>query len=278
MCVCIYIYIYIYVFPQRIILALKSLSGGHSFSDQTHRLGLSWWTAVALHNVSVILCQGLLGGTSTATSPRHKQIMAHPCWPRCRSFHSGIKRHRTAHGWACELPTGKTVLITTGIILQPNTERKANIDGGKLPQHIAPNNCHHCLWMFCYHRQQQRCNPIQQRWRPNSSANWRNTPSASSLRISKMRSAWVCCLRILAAETEAKGEHWRPGLPRPPTRQPAVLREATYRCLWKDTPVVGAFALQSSGRNCYPAPDLVLWRLIFPGVFFSGGVFFQRHR
>ena len=27
-----------------------------------------------------------------------------------------------------------------------------------------------------------------------------------------------------------------------------------------------------------PAPDLVFFRLIFPRVFFSGGVFFRRHR
>ena len=34
-----------------------------------------------------------------------------------------------------------------------------------------------------------------------------------------------------------------------------------YRCLWggKNAPCsMGALAMQSSGRNCYPAPDLVL--------------------
>ena len=38
-------------------------------------------------------------------------------------------------------------------------------------------------------------------------------------------------------------------------------------------PVGRALALQSSSRNCYPAPDLVLWKLFFPRVFFSGGLF-----
>ena len=39
-----------------------------------------------------------------------------------------------------------------------------------------------------------------------------------------------------------------------------------------------AFALQSLGRNLYPAPDLVLRKPIFLCVFFSRGVFFHRHR
>ena len=50
---------------------------------------------------------------------------------------------------------------------------------------------------------------------------------------------------------------------------PAGICEQTYHFLQ-------AFALQSSGRNCYPAPDLVLWWLIFPGVFFTWGVFFSQ--
>ena len=32
------------------------------------------------------------------------------------------------------------------------------------------------------------------------------------------------------------------------------------------------------GRNCSPAPDLVFFKLIVPRFFFSGGVFFHRHR
>ena len=31
--------------------------------------------------------------------------------------------------------------------------------------------------------------------------------------------------------------------------------------------------MQSSGRNCSPPPDSMLFKLILPGVFFSGGVF-----
>ena len=41
----------------------------------------------------------------------------------------------------------------------------------------------------------------------------------------------------------------------------------------RNTPFMGAFALQSCGRNYLPAPDLVLWKLIFQCVFLSGGVF-----
>ena len=50
-----------------------------------------------------------------------------------------------------------------------------------------------------------------------------------------------------------------------------------YRCLWENIPFMGAFALQHSNRNCYPAPDLVLFKLNVPRVFVSGGVF-HRHR
>ena len=35
-------------------------------------------------------------------------------------------------------------------------------------------------------------------------------------------------------------------------------------------------ALQSRGRNCYPASDLVFFELNFARVFFSGGVFFSQ--
>ena len=44
----------------------------------------------------------------------------------------------------------------------------------------------------------------------------------------------------------------------------------SYRCLWKNIPFVRAWAMQSSGRNCSPAPDSVLWKHIFQRVFFSG--------
>ena len=46
----------------------------------------------------------------------------------------------------------------------------------------------------------------------------------------------------------------------------------------KHTPFMPAFALQSFGRNCDPAPASVLHKPIFLYVFFSGGVFFHRHR
>ena len=39
----------------------------------------------------------------------------------------------------------------------------------------------------------------------------------------------------------------------------------------QNTTIVRAFAVQSRGRNCYPAPDLVLGEPVFPQVFFSGG-------
>ena len=38
------------------------------------------------------------------------------------------------------------------------------------------------------------------------------------------------------------------------------------------------FSLQPCSRNCFAAPDLVFSKLGFPHVFFSGGVFFHRHR
>ena len=44
----------------------------------------------------------------------------------------------------------------------------------------------------------------------------------------------------------------------------------------KNIPFVSAFALQSCSRNCSPAPDLVLWKLVFPRVLLSGGVFFSQ--
>ena len=34
--------------------------------------------------------------------------------------------------------------------------------------------------------------------------------------------------------------------------------------------------MQSGSRNCSPAPDLVFFKLMFPRVFFSGGVFFSQ--
>ena len=42
------------------------------------------------------------------------------------------------------------------------------------------------------------------------------------------------------------------------------------------SPFTRAFALQASGRNCSPAPDLVLFRLTFPRFLLSGGVFFSQ--
>ena len=41
----------------------------------------------------------------------------------------------------------------------------------------------------------------------------------------------------------------------------------------KDTPFAQAFALQSSSKNCSPAPDLVLWKLILQCVFSRRSVF-----
>ena len=46
----------------------------------------------------------------------------------------------------------------------------------------------------------------------------------------------------------------------------------------KHIPFVPAFALQSCSINCSPAPDVVLWKLIVQHMFFSGGLFFHRHR
>ena len=50
----------------------------------------------------------------------------------------------------------------------------------------------------------------------------------------------------------------------------------SYRCLWNNTPFRRAFSLQLSGRNCSPAPDLMLWKPVFPRVFLSGGVCFSQ--
>ena len=41
-----------------------------------------------------------------------------------------------------------------------------------------------------------------------------------------------------------------------------------------NAPFARAFALPSGSRDCSPAPDLVFLKLMFPHVFFSGGVFF----
>ena len=46
----------------------------------------------------------------------------------------------------------------------------------------------------------------------------------------------------------------------------------------KNTPFRRACALQFSGRNCSPAPDLVLPKLVFPLVLLCGGVFLLRLR
>ena len=44
----------------------------------------------------------------------------------------------------------------------------------------------------------------------------------------------------------------------------------------KNIPLVRALALQSSSRNCNPAPDLVFWKLISPPVLSSRGVCFSQ--
>ena len=61
---------------------------------------------------------------------------------------------------------------------------------------------------------------------------------------------------------------------RPPCRQTRS-QGNTGVCLWKKTPFLQAVDLQSRDRNCCPAPDSMLGRLIFQCVFFSGGVFFS---
>ena len=58
----------------------------------------------------------------------------------------------------------------------------------------------------------------------------------------------------------------------------AFLFHVCYRGLGKHTPLVRALAMQSSSRNCSPAPDSVFFRRNFPWVFFSGEVFFHRRR
>ena len=42
----------------------------------------------------------------------------------------------------------------------------------------------------------------------------------------------------------------------------------------QNNPPVRASAVQSSSRNCSPAPDLVFFNIIFPRILFSGGVLF----
>ena len=48
----------------------------------------------------------------------------------------------------------------------------------------------------------------------------------------------------------------------------------------KSVPFTRAFALQAFGRNCSPAPELVLWKLVFSvsREFFSRGVFSSQTR
>ena len=54
----------------------------------------------------------------------------------------------------------------------------------------------------------------------------------------------------------------------------SVLDELMPVSVKKVTPCMAAFDLQSCGRNCSPGPDLVSFKLVFPRIFFSGGVFF----
>ena len=46
-------------------------------------------------------------------------------------------------------------------------------------------------------------------------------------------------------------------------------------CL-RNTPLIRALAILSGGRNCSPASDLVLRKLVFPMALFSKGVFFSQ--
>ena len=46
----------------------------------------------------------------------------------------------------------------------------------------------------------------------------------------------------------------------------------------KHTLFLRAFALQNYNMNCYPPPDVVLFKLLLPRLFLSGGVLFRRHR
>ena len=54
----------------------------------------------------------------------------------------------------------------------------------------------------------------------------------------------------------------------------ATLGTWPYQCMWKVIPFWRAFALQNSGRNCSPPPDLAFLKLRLLRVFLSGGVFF----
>ena len=45
----------------------------------------------------------------------------------------------------------------------------------------------------------------------------------------------------------------------------------------RSVPLARALTVPSGSRNSCPPPDSVLWQLLFPHLFFSGGVFFHRH-
>ena len=67
-----------------------------------------------------------------------------------------------------------------------------------------------------------------------------------------------------------------------PNLSKCITFAATHQCWphlsatkWTHTSFARALAMPPSGRNRSPASDLVLWRLILPHVFFSGGVIFQ---
>ena len=81
---------------------------------------------------------------------------------------------------------------------------------------------------------------------------------------------FICMPRSPYTITDVEASPYMPGRP---VSQPTTEELASGKTT---TPFTVAFAIQSCSRNCSPAPDLVLWKLVFPSVFFSGGVLFSQ--
>ena len=97
---------------------------------------------------------------------------------------------------------------------------------------------------------------------------WEATVSSSSPSLPKALPDW---------KASPEEDFWKQTSLRPEELAWRGVVTATGVCE-QTTPFARAFALQSSSRDCSPAPDLVLSELIVQPVFLSGGVFFHRHR
>ena len=127
------------------------------------------------------------------------------------------------------------------------------------------------LWCCC-ERGSTVCTArgLRQTASENGSAPWSFEPLMSSrdLTAVMLDASWISRLSLPTCELCIEGSCLKYATS--PTR--------TGRCLRKNTPFTPASSMKSSNRSCSPAPNLVLYHIIFPRVFFSRGVFFHRHR